>query len=384
MTKLLFYTHGLVGGGAERLWSCLASAMKRRGNEVIFVQDYQANENSSNLDPSIPLFTLGCGRIRPVRRLAEILLRERPDVALSAIGGSNVKLMLAKWLAGSPVKTLITYHGFWDWWGLLSATSFFGLPVLSAYADCTIAVSDGLREQLIKKWGARADKTVTILNPVFFPQNARVPSKAELEARTDVLLAVGRMVPQKDFITLVRAFARIERPGARLVILGKGPDEAKLIAEINRLNIADRVTLPGYTNEPWSYYSKAKCFVLSSRQETFGNAVVEALAYGLPVVATACSGPQEILCHGEFGRIVAVGDELQLAQAITHLLDRPGDPAPRRKRAEDFSFEVRVPFYDGLINAILLDKMPIKLQDFAAIDEGTSTGRHRVAPTASQ
>ncbi|MEQ1717713.1 MAG: glycosyltransferase [Hyphomicrobium sp.] len=355
--KILFYTHGLVDGGGERLWSCLATAFKARGHDVIFAQDFEADENRANLDASVPLFTLGRGRIRAVRNLAELLRREKPDVALSAIGGSNLKLMLAKWLAGSPVRTIITYHGFREWrTGILSFITYFFLPIFSALADCTVAVSDGLREQLVKKWGARPDKTITILNPVFFPQSARVPSEAELNARGDVFLAVGRMVPEKDFITLVRAFARLDRPGARLVILGKGPDEAKVKAEIQRLGMSDRITLPGYCKEPWRYYAEAKCFVLSSNSEPFGNVIVEAMAYGLPVVATACSGPQEILRHGEFGRIVAVGSDLQLAHAMAATLDNPGDPAARRARADDFNFDVRVPTYEQLINRVLARK----------------------------
>jgi glycosyltransferase involved in cell wall biosynthesis len=144
--------------------------------------------------------------------------------------------------------------------------------------------------------------------------------------------------------------------------LGKGPAEARLRAEIDRLGIRDRVTLPGYCKEPWKYFAEAKCFVLSSTQEAFGNVVVEAMAYGLPVVATACSGPREILRHGEFGPIVPIGDHLQLAQAIERLLDNPGDPAARRKRSEEFSCEVRVPVYEKLIDGILgEDKTESKL-----------------------
>lgn len=352
--KILFYTHGLVDGGGERLWSCLASAFKARGRDVIFAQDFEADENRANLEASIPVFTLGRGHVRAIRQLAQVLRDEKPDVALSAIGGSNTKLMIAKWLSRSPVRTIITYHGFREWrTGVLSFLTYFFLPVLSSLADCTVAVSDGLREQLIQKWGAKPERTITILNPVFYPHMARVPSDSELKSRADVFLAVGRMVPEKDFITLVRAFARIDRPNARLVILGKGPDEAKLRQEIARLGITNRVTLPGYSKEPWRYYAEAKCFVLSSISEPFGNVIVEAMAYGLPVVATACSGPQEILRHGEFGRIVALGSDLQLAHAMTATLDNPGNPAVRRKRADDFSFDVRVPTYDALISSVL-------------------------------
>ncbi len=352
--KILFYTHGLVDGGGERLWSCLASAFKARGNDVIFVQDFEADENRSNLDGSIPLFTIGRSHWRAVRRLADILRKEKPDIALSAIGGSNTKLMLAKWLARSPMRTVITYHGFCEWRsGLLSFVTYLALPVLSAFADCTVAVSDGLREQLVKRWGARPEKTITILNPVFFPAAAPVPSEAELCGRPDMLLAVGRLVPEKDFPTLLRAFARLERPSARLIILGKGPEEAKLKALCKDLGITSRVTLAGYSKEPWRFYSQAKCFVLSSLSEPFGNVVVEAMAYGLPVVATASAGPQEILRHGKFGRIVAAGSDLQLAHAIADTLEHPGDPAPRRRRADDFSFAVRVPAYEELVGSVL-------------------------------
>jgi glycosyltransferase involved in cell wall biosynthesis len=84
--------------------------------------------------------------------------------------------------------------------------------------------------------------------------------------------------------------------------------------------------------------------------------IVEALAHGLPVVATANAGPLEILKHGEYGRIVPIGDELQLARAIADTLDDPGDPAVRRSRAEDFSFRVRVPTYEALIADVLAER----------------------------
>ena len=227
--------------------------------------------------------------------------------------------------------------------------------MLSTVADCTVAVSDGLKEDLIQRWHARRDRLITILNPVFFPPSAPVPTAEELKARPQTLLAVGRFVPEKSFMTLIRAFARIDRPSAKLIILGKGPEEARLRAEIARLGLGQRIVLPGYSQEPWSHYASARCFVLSSTSEPFGNVVVEAMAFGLPIVATACSGPQEILRHGQFGRIVAVGDELQLADAMRDALDEPGDPMVRRRRADEFSFDARVPNYDALIRKILKD-----------------------------
>ncbi len=354
LPKILFYTHGLVDGGGERLWACLATAFKQRGYPVIFVQDFEADDNRHNLDPTIRTYTLGSNHFRATRRLAEVLADERPAVALAGVGGSNSKLMAALRLSGAPTQPILTYHGFREWQtGLLSFATYVALPALSARAARIVAVSGGLREQLVQRWRARADKTVCIHNPVFFPTDAAVPTREELQQRDDVVLAVGRFVTEKDFITLLRAFARIDRPKARLVILGKGPQQAKIEAEIARLGLKDRVSLPGYSREPWTYYGQAKCFVSSSSSEPFGNVVVEAMAYGLPVVATACDGPQEILKHGVHGRIVSIGDHIQLAHAIGDTLDDPGDPALRRARADEFSFAVRVPAYVQLIDDVL-------------------------------
>jgi glycosyltransferase involved in cell wall biosynthesis len=193
----------------------------------------------------------------------------------------------------------------------------------------------------------------TILDPVFYPKDAVVPSAQDLAARDSIVLTVGRLVPEKDFITLVRAFARVKSPGARLVILGKGPEQHRIEGEIKQLKPQDRMHLLGYMKEPWAIYGAAKCFVSSSTSESFGNVVVEAKAFGLPIEATACSGPHQSLEHGTYGRIVGIGNHVKLANAIDATLTAPGDPAQRRSRAEVFSFDSRVPAYEDLVRDVL-------------------------------
>ncbi|MGQ0672237.1 MAG: glycosyltransferase [Hyphomicrobium sp.] len=358
--KLLLYTHGLVDGGGERLWASLASALHARGYRVTFAQDFEAADNRSHLDPGIPVVTLGTSHITAVRRLADLLRREKPDVALSAVGGSNLKLLVARLLARAPTKTIISFHGFEEWRsGWLSWLTYHGLPILSRMADRTVAVSNGLGQALASRWGAATYRQRTLHNPVAFPAATALPTAAKLRAREDVVLAAGRLVPEKDYPTLLRAFARLDRPRARLVILGKGPERERLEAEVRRLGLENHVLMPGYAAEPWAHYARAKCFVMSSRSEQFGNVVVEALAHGLPVIATAAVGPKEVLDGGRHGTLVPIGDEAALATAMAQALDDPGDPVPRRARALEFSIDARVPAYEVLIDEVMRPAAPV-------------------------
>jgi len=198
--------------------------------------------------------------------------------------------------------------------------------------------------------------TIAIHNPVYVPPTAPVPTLEQISARPPVILAAGRLSAEKDFTTLIRAFARLDRTDAKLTILGKGPERENLTAEIARLGLGGRVELAGYTAEPWQYYETARLFVCSSRSESFGNTVVEAMAHGLSIVSTACGGPTEILQRGSHGRLTPVGDEIALAIAIDAALTNPSDPASQRQRAGDFSFAERVPVYERLIADVLTER----------------------------
>ena len=359
LPRLLFYTHSLADGGAERLWARLASAFKARGHDVVFVQDFEGDENRASLDAGVPLVTLGRGHVRAVLRLARLLEERAPEVALSAVGASNVKLLAARLIARSPVKVVLSYHGFDEHnSGWLAWAGYAALPLLSRLAARTVAVSHALRDALVSRWGASTQRTVAIHNPVFFPETARVPARADLAAREELVLALGRLVPEKGYLTLIRAFARLGRPAARLLILGQGPDEGLLRAEVDRLGLGDRVELGGYVREPWTAYQRARCLVSASRSESFGNVLVEAMAYGLPVAATATAGTLEILDHGRYGHVAPIGDTGALARAIGAALDDAGDPHKRRARADAFSFAARVPVYEDLIGEVVAGSAP--------------------------
>lgn len=350
---VLLYTHALVGGGGERLWASLASALADAGYDVVLAEDRTAYENRGLLNSAVRVVTLGGGHMASTRALARLLARERPIAALSAIGASNLKLAAANLMSGSKTPTVLTYHGFDDWkLGKLGFFTYALLPLLSRMSARIVAVSDGLAHDLKTRWRAKPTAVDVIYNPVFFPNTIDVPSADGLARRHNRLLAVGRLVEDKDYPMLLAAMTKLKTDNVTLTVLGDGPLEADLLAQARQLGIADRVTFAGYATEPWPAYAAAKCFVLSSRKEAFGNVIVEAMAYGLPVVATRNAGSVISLDDGRFGRLVPVGDADTMADAIDATLRDPGSPAARVQRAHAFSMAERVPAYVNLIESV--------------------------------
>lgn len=350
--KYLFYTHALAGGGAERVMSLLASGFVERSHDVIFVCDRAAEENRGYLDARVRLVVLPAGHVAATRALAALLREEKPDVALSGIGVSNLKLLVAAGLAGRLKRSAQSLHGYFHSEPqLLSRVGALLLPMSSRAFARTITVSDGLDAYARRSFKVSARRTRRIYNPVMARSAAPI-SPTELARRAPIVLAAGRFAPYKNFPALVRAFAHVTTPGARLVLLGEGSDRPRIEAEIARLHLDDRVVLTGYQSEPWRYYERARCFVSSADSEAFGLVVVEALAFGLPVVSTRTEGPSEILENGRLGVMVPIRDEIALARAIDGVLGNPGDPAPRQARAADFSVEAAVAAYADLFAEI--------------------------------
>jgi glycosyltransferase involved in cell wall biosynthesis len=345
MTRsLLFYVHGLVGGGAERVFARMASGFAARGDRVSFVVDFEASEARPLLSSAVSLRVLPRGHARATWTLARWLAAEKPDASLSAISVSNLKHALAATSAGRGRRAILTYHGFFESEPeRLSRIGYLLTPLLSRLTAATVGVSEGLA----------ADYNPAAPDPLPPPVNAE-----SLVAQPPVVLAVGRLVADKDFSTLLRAFARLENAEARLVILGEGPLRGPLEDEARALGIGHRVSMPGFAADIGRRLQAARCVAISSRRESFSLVCVEALAYGLPVVATDCGGPSEILGSPALGSIVPVGDPETLARAIDSRLAAPGDPAARQARAAEFTLDRALDRYDALIRSVITHGRP--------------------------
>jgi glycosyltransferase involved in cell wall biosynthesis len=195
-----------------------------------------------------------------------------------------------------------------------------------------------VRNDIAALTGLSRRRIVVIPNPVVTAElldQARCPLDHPWfhPSAPPVVMGVGRLTRQKDFPTLLHAFAavRASRP-CRLVILGEGRDRPALAALAAALNINLDVDLPGFIPNPYAYMARAAAFVLSSAWEGSPNVLTEALALGTPVVATDCpSGPREILQHGRLGRLVPIGRPEAMADAIAAILDNP----PLRKACRE-------------------------------------------------
>ncbi|WP_279606741.1 glycosyltransferase [Sphingobium yanoikuyae] len=163
-----------------------------------------------------------------------------------------------------------------------------------------------------------------------------------------MILAMGRLVPQKDYPTLLTAFAKLKGTPV-LLVLGEGPLRSELEEQARALRIADRVHLVGFRSQPDEYLAYADLFVLASRFEGFPNVLTEALALGRTAVATdAPGGAGEILEGGQYGYLTPVGNAEALAEALQHGLDEPIQAAVARGRAEQFAVENVAGLYEGL------------------------------------
>jgi glycosyltransferase involved in cell wall biosynthesis len=352
--RLLFYTHALVGGGAERVWARLASGFAARGDAVTFAVDFEAQESLPYLSKGVDLHVLPRGHARATLGLARLLTQTKPDASLSAISVSNLKHVAAAALARRADRAIIGYHGFFrSEPEPLSRIGYLATPLLSRLAAATVAVSRGLRDELVASFFVPIARAGAIYNPATPEPFPPALAADELAARPPRIVAAGRLAPDKDFLTLLRAFARLQRPEARLVILGEGPERRALEEEAQRLGVAAQVDMPGYCADVQVQLAQARCCAVSSLRESFSLICVEALAQGLPVVATRCGGPAEILDAPDCGSLVPVGDAASLALKLAAALDAPGDPAPRQARAKAFSLDAALNEYDALIGAVI-------------------------------
>ncbi|MEH3048571.1 glycosyltransferase [Sphingomonas adhaesiva] len=314
MIRIAFLLPHLHPGGAERVVVNWANALDRDAFAPVVMLGRVEGDFLPLLAPDVPVIAIGGRRAltRPLR-IARALAAHRIDLAYAATSAMNLALLAAP----TKVPRIVSEHTPPDAfareakWPLARrlATAAFTRRA-AAVAVPTAAIGEAIRHP-----------RVTVLpNPVL--DHAPAPLPAPTHGRR--LVAAGRLVPAKGFDTLVDAMALL--PDATLTIHGDGPLRADLAHRIAAQRLERRVTLAGHTANLAPALAAADLFVSASRREGFGNVLIEAMALGIPVLATRAGGPETFLRDGINGFLTDPDDAPALARAIAALLA----DAPRR------------------------------------------------------
>lgn len=359
--RIAFFFSSLHVGGIERIKLNLASAFIARGVQVDLVLVKAEGSLRSHVPSNARLINLNSRRtLFALRPLLHYLRAEQPRVMLSSQTHNNVLAIWARRLSGFPnrlavcehinMQEMVKYSPLRDRFRPLVARKFY------PYADVIIAVSNGVAKSLSTSSRIPLSQIHVIYNPIELADiEEKSQGKADhpwLQSKTEpVVIAVGRLTKQKDYSTLINAISILRRHRSiRLVILGEGEQRNTLMQLIRELKLESDVSLPGYIDNPLPYMHHADIFALSSKWEGLPNVLIEALACGVPIVATNCpSGPAEILDGGKYGKLIPVGNAQALADAIDATLEAVPAREMLQERARHFSMQKIVDQYLQLL-----------------------------------
>ncbi|HUT93865.1 MAG TPA: glycosyltransferase family 4 protein [Thermoguttaceae bacterium] len=359
LLKIAMVISSLSAGGAERVVVLLARGLTALGHRVSIVTIFGADRDFYATPEGVDRVALDLGgETRSVvekvtanaRRLAALrraVRRLGPDVVISFMPETNVLALLAGW--GTRVPVVVTEHADprvfrlkppWETLRRVTYRRAARVVSVSAGVDEHFAWLPGAKRAVIPNpiplGEIRSEKPGT--GPICEKHPAGGAGESDLPSFSrwpHVVMGMGRLAPEKGFDVLIGAFARsaAELPDWGLVILGEGSERATLESIVAELGLQDRVCLPGVVDDPFSALRRADVFVLSSRSESFGNALVEAMACGLPVVATKCwSRSPGLVRDGVDGVLVPADDVDALAGAMSELMR---DEARRRQFASE-------------------------------------------------
>ncbi|BEU99802.1 glycosyltransferase [Novosphingobium olei] len=352
--RVLTFLHSFEPGGVERVALRLHSAWVEQGADARLVMGREQGAMRSEW-PGLAYEVLDrAGITGPLETLWMIaslpgaIRRHRPDVLFCAGNSYTVVSVAMKLLLGRRCPPIVAKISndlmrpdlpriampFYRLW----------LRIQGRRLDRIVAIAPAMAQEITEMMGVLPDKVPVIDNPAL--SNAELEHLAALPRPAHPgparrFLAIGRLAPQKNFLGLLDAFARIARAGDRLTICGEGPQRAALEARAARLGIAERVHLPGHTFPLDDELARADALVLSSDYEGLPTVVLQAYAAGIPVVATDCSvSMASLLGHGRFGALVPPRDPQALAQAMDTVLDHPFQAEAARAEARRFTVDL--------------------------------------------
>lgn len=365
--RVAFFYSAMRRGGVERLLLNILDSIDSQEFSVDLLLSRAEGEMLDQVPKRVRVVDLrsalpggGAAVLSSGRGLHRYIRQEKPQVITAAPGyGVFTVLPLAR-LYGCAVFAMVDTD-------LLqfarAKRRHLALPTMVRvgypYCNFVLASYESAMERLMADFKLNPEKVKLLPSPVITasiyklatePANHRWFSKN----RQKVILGIGRLEPEKDFESLIKAFAMVkEKIDARLLILGEGSRRADLEKLVGEMNLQRFVDLPGFDPNPYKYLDRCDLFVLSSRWEGVPGTLIESLALGIPVVATDCAsgGPAEILGGGRYGELVKVGDINGLAVAMQKKLSiKESESQSLRARGAEFSAENWVAQFKNLVS----------------------------------
>ncbi len=363
--KITLISSSLKVGGAERVMSIIANYWAaRRWQITILTFDDGSQPPFYDLDKRIEHRCLGLKirdgygisalsqNFRQIGKLKKAIVASRPEVVISFVNTTNIMTLLACWRIDVP--TIVCEHVFPAFGGLGKIAQFLQKWTYRRATLITVQTHSGLSFFPTMQ----GYETLVMPNPVALPESETIESQIYTDDRH--LLAVGKLIPQKGFDLLIKAFAQVcdTHPEWTLTILGEGDMRAELEELCVKLQLEERVYMPGVVKNIDAHLRKADIFALSSRFEGFPVTLCEAMACGVPSIAADClSGPREIVHNGVDGLLVVPDNIDALAVGLDLLMS---DPVKRQyfshyapRVIERFGVEPVMAIWDGAIRQVI-------------------------------
>lgn len=361
--KIVFFIPSLTGGGAQKvLFNILNNIDKGKYKVYLIIVNRRGDVYSNYISKEIQLINLNkkstkysiCALIMKVREI-------EPDILMGFLIHGNIIVSLISKFLKKKTKIVLSMHSVLT----QKINSKVIIKIVDFFykkADAIVTVSYGVKKDMVKVLNIEQEKFRVIYNPIV-DSRLKELSKENVNHlwftnNYNVIVAIGRLVPLKDYDTVLKTFAAVKEKNKRLIIFGDGKQKDFLLKLSKELKIEKQVEFMGFKENPYKYLSKARVFIQCSTQEGFGNTIVEAMACGVPVISTNCPvGPREIITDGVNGCLVRIGDYVSIAYNIDKILS---NDSIRNKyiqngltRSKDFEIEKITKEYEVLFDELI-------------------------------
>ena len=337
--KCVFTIRRLTGGGAERVVSVLASAMAQKGIDTYIVV-YARTQKDYSLDEKVKIITMPqrkdsvVTKLKRINDMKKILKEINPDVVIPFVG----TVLYVTWLACRSLKTKFVLTVRNNPWVMPETKKQRWLrDYIAKKSDAVMIQNEEQRDYFPQ---SLKDKLLVINNPLseVFIHNQKTGYRDSIHS----IVTLGRLEPQKDHDFMIRSFLKAfpDQQDIKLYIYGEGRQKQHIEDLIAQLGLQNRVFLKGRTTEALDVLQQADLFIMTSKYEGMPNALMEAMAVGVPCISSDCrTGPKSLIVHRDNGLLYSCGNENDFVEQLRWAVSDPQRLAYIGKKARQFMIE---------------------------------------------